>query len=143
MSTLDAFEITVHVQRDVGRCFKVTSAQFDLALTWLDSRNIPLISLDRKGKKELECVCCGDLEAATDIGSPEASIHCEKGKCLSIPISVETAKGILAEFIERPEVCKIEIWCKGMEDSDLGVCECLGWVEDGLREIAEEDKEKK
>ena len=139
MGGLDRFEITVHVQRDIGRCFKITIFQLDVALRWIDSPNIQQISLDRKGR-EIRCVCGGSLEASDKL--IEASIHCESGKCLSIPISVETAWPILCEFIERPEVCKIEVWCKGMESSDLGACECLGWVEDGLRMIAEENKKK-
>lgn len=139
MAGLDAFDITIHVQRDIGRCFKITSPQLDIALQWLNSPNIQQISLNRKDKKELNCVCSDDLESASE-DYVEASIHCKTGKCLSVPVSTDTVRPILSEFIERPEVCKIEIWCKGIETSDLGACECLGWVEDGLRMIAQEKK---
>ena len=121
MNALYAFKIMVHVLRDIGRCFEIDPVEFDFALGWLKSENIPRISLTRKDAKKL-CACHGDLESRETI---EASIHCRTGRCLSVPISTETAKTVLAEFIGRSEVCEIEIWCKGME-SDF-VCECLGW----------------
>ena len=65
MDALDAFEITAHIQRRVGRCFKITSAHLvksDIVLKWIKSPNVQCIDLSRKGVDSFACACNGDLE---------------------------------------------------------------------------------
>ncbi len=97
-----------------GRCFQFgTIDALETVLEWVDRENVVTVEMDLiDPDNDHWCEVYESDQSKALKGQLMIGVHGNHG-CVVVPITIDTVKPIVREFIVNPDVIGIEVWCKG------------------------------